>query len=74
MRAAPRRSRNVSTVSSMSIEVAPRWIFPPPTVACEANTRISAMRSWPISRSIASAASRSICLAVRAQVGELGLR
>ena len=34
--------------------------MPPPTVACEAKTRISAMRSWPISRSIASAASRSI--------------
>ncbi len=27
------RMRNVSTVSSMSIDVAPRWIFPPPTVA-----------------------------------------
>ena len=38
----------------------PRWIFPPPTVACEAKTRISAIKSWPISRSIASAASMSI--------------
>ena len=61
-------------MSSMSIEVAPRWSLPPPIVACEAKTRISAIRSWWISRSIASAARCRSSSRVRAQVGEFGLR
>ena len=66
------RSRYVSTVSSMSIEVAPRCSFPPPILACDAKTRISAIRSWWISRSISSAASMSIAVRVLAHIGEFG--
>ena len=63
--------RAVSTLSSTSIEVAPRWSLPPPIFACDAKTRSSAMRSCPISASMACAASMSTSSDVRLQVGEL---